>query len=96
MMQETSTEILPGKSARGFRHTITGILFAVSALLPGPAGCAPFSFYALPYSFTNDRAETVHLSEWRGKPLILTMEYSQLPFHVHHHIFENESHPGCG
>jgi protein SCO1/2 len=80
MMQEISTKILPVKSARGFRHSITGILLAVSALLPFPASSAPFSFYALPYTFTDDQARTVRLSEWRGKPMILTMEYSNCRF----------------
>ena len=37
-------------------------------------------FLRLPYAFTNDRNETVHLSEWRGKPLIVTMEYSNCRF----------------
>jgi protein SCO1 len=56
------------------------ILLAVAALLPCPVWCAPFNFYALPDAFTNDQARTVHLSEWRGKPLILTMEYSSCRF----------------
>lgn len=80
MMQEISTEILPVKAARGFRHAITAILFAAAALLSGHAGSAPLDFYALPYTFTDDQARTVHLSEWRGKPLILTMEYSECRF----------------
>lgn len=52
--------------------------FAIGAC--GQAACAPINFYALPYSFTNDYARTVHLSDWRGKPLILTMEYSNCRF----------------
>jgi cytochrome oxidase Cu insertion factor (SCO1/SenC/PrrC family) len=56
------------------------ILFAVSALLSSQAGAAPLSFYALPHTFTDDQARTVRLSEWRGKPMILTMEYSNCRF----------------
>jgi len=80
MKQGINTGTLPGKSARSFPRAITGIVLVFATLAPCPAGCAPFSFYTLPYSFTNDRAETVHLSEWRGKPLILTMEYSNCRF----------------
>ena len=56
------------------------ILLAVAALLPCTASCTPFSFYDLPYAFTDDQARTVQLSEWRGKPMILTMEYSNCRF----------------
>jgi protein SCO1 len=79
-MQEISTEILPSKSARTFSRAIAAILLAISALLPCPAWCTPFSFYSLPYTFTDDQARTVQLSEWRGKPMILTMEYSNCRF----------------
>jgi len=71
---------LPSKSARTFSCAITGILLAVSALLPCPAWCTPFSFYALLYSFTDDQAKSVQLPEWCGKPMILTMEYSSCRF----------------
>jgi len=81
MTQEISSEVLPKKSARSLPHAMKAILLAlVATLAPHPAWCAPFSFYTVPYSFTNDRAQTVHLSEWRGKPLILTMEYSNCRF----------------
>jgi protein SCO1/2 len=61
------------------QNSMKAILF-VLILMSYPAWCAPFSFYTVPYPFTNDRAQTVHLSEWRGKPLILTMEYSNCRF----------------
>jgi protein SCO1/2 len=57
------------------------ILLAVATLLaPFPAWSTPLDLYSVPYPFTNDRSETVHLSEWRGKPLILTMEHSNCRF----------------
>jgi protein SCO1 len=56
------------------------VLLALSALLSSQAGAAPLNFYALPYTFTDDQARTVRLSEWRGKPMILTMEYSNCRF----------------
>jgi len=80
MMQKADTEKLPGKSSRSFPRTVTGILLAIATLMPLPAWCSPFSFYALPYPFTDDQARTVHLSEWRGKPMIITMEYSNCRF----------------
>ena len=79
MTQEISSEILPGKLARSIL-AIAGIFLTIATLMPCPAECTPFNFYSLPYSFTNDQARTVHLSEWRGKPLILTMEYSNCRF----------------
>jgi cytochrome oxidase Cu insertion factor (SCO1/SenC/PrrC family) len=80
MAQETISGGFPEKSTRSLPHTMKAILFALATLAPYPVWCAPFSFYTVPYSFTNDHAETVHLSEWRGKPLILTMEYSNCRF----------------
>jgi protein SCO1/2 len=67
-------------SAQGVQHAITGILLAIAALLPGPAWSAETSFYELPNTFTNDQGRVLHLSEWRGKPMILTMEYSSCRF----------------
>ncbi len=61
-------------------RAIAGMLIALAASMSGPAWCAPFSFYSLPYSFIDDQARTVQLSEWRGKPMILTMEYSNCRF----------------
>jgi protein SCO1/2 len=80
MAQKFSPEILARKSAQCLLHFMKTILLALATLAPCPAWCTPFSFYTVPYSFTNDRAQTVHLSEWRGKPLILTMEYSNCRF----------------
>ena len=80
MTQEINTETIPLGSARRFPRTFVGMLLAIATLLPFPAWCTPFNFYALPNSFTNDQAKTVHLSEWRGRPLILTMEYSNCRF----------------
>jgi cytochrome oxidase Cu insertion factor (SCO1/SenC/PrrC family) len=80
MTQAISTKVSPEKSARSFSRAVTGIFLAIATLMSIPASCAPLSFYALPYSFTNDQARTVHLSEWLGKPLILTMEYSSCRF----------------
>jgi len=80
MTREISSEVLPKRSARSLAHAIRAILLAIAALLPFPASCTPFSFYDLPYTFTNDQARKVQLSEWRGKPMILTMEYSNCRF----------------
>ncbi len=80
MAQKILSETPPKKSLRSLPHAMQVILLALVALLPCPAECAPFSFYTVPYAFTNDRAHTVRLSEWRGKPLILTMEYSNCRF----------------
>lgn len=80
MTQEIRSEVPAKKSARSLPHAMKAVLLALATLAPCPAWCAPFSFYTAPYSFTNDRAQTVHLSEWRGKPLILTMEYSNCRF----------------
>ncbi len=70
----------PGNSARSFPRILAGVVFAISALMSSPAWSAPFSFYTLPFSFTDDQSKTVQLSEWRGKPMIITMEYSNCRF----------------
>jgi protein SCO1 len=80
VIQEISTETLRGKSARGFQHAFTGMLLAIAALLSCPAWSAETSFYELPNIFTNDQGRVLHLSEWSGKPMILTMEYSSCRF----------------
>lgn len=56
------------------------ILLAFAILAPFPAWSAPFTFYKVPYAFVDDHAQTVHLSDWRSKPLIITMEYSNCRF----------------
>jgi protein SCO1/2 len=80
MAQESISRGFPKKSARSLLHAIKAILLVLATLAACPAWSAPLNFYALPYAFTNDRNETVHLSQWRGKPLILTMEYSNCRF----------------
>lgn len=80
MTREISSEVLPKRSARSLAHAMRAILLAIAAMLPFPAWCTPFSFYDLSYTFTNDQARKVQLSEWRGKPMILTMEYSNCRF----------------
>lgn len=70
----------PGRSTRSFHRAAVAALLAVVALTAGPAWCAPFNFYTLPDTFIDDQAKPVHLSEWKGKPLILTMEYSACRF----------------
>jgi protein SCO1/2 len=56
------------------------LLIAGMLVMPHAALSAPFSFYNLPATFVNDAARTVKLSEWRGKPVIVTMEYSECRF----------------
>ena len=80
MTQEISIEVSPGKVARILTRAITGILFAIPALLPAPAWSATTNLYTLPYTFTNDQGRVLRLSEWNGKPMILTMEYSNCRF----------------
>lgn len=80
MIQESNPEVISHRLVLNLSHAMKAILLALAILAPFPAWCGPFSFYSVPYSFTNDRAQTVHLSEWRGKPLILTMEYSNCRF----------------
>ena len=61
-------------------YSLAAILFALASLLSFPAWCSPISYYAVPYPFTDDHDQTVHLSDWRGKPMILTMEHSTCRF----------------
>lgn len=63
-----------------YAHANKAIVLVLAMLAPSPAWSAPLSLYSVPYSFTNDRNQTVHLSDFRGKPLILTMEYSNCRF----------------
>ena len=80
MDREARTGVSPENPARSCQRAFAGVLLAISALISGPAWAAPFSFYSLPYTFTDDQARTVQLSEWRGKPMIVTMEYSNCRF----------------
>jgi cytochrome oxidase Cu insertion factor (SCO1/SenC/PrrC family) len=80
MVQKINLKIMARRFPQYFLRAAPGIFFAIAALMSALAECAPFNFYSLPYTFTDDRARTVQLSEWRGKPLILTMEYSNCRF----------------
>jgi cytochrome oxidase Cu insertion factor (SCO1/SenC/PrrC family) len=80
MAPEMDNEALAKKTAWQFPYAMRAILLVLASLLPFPAWCAPISFYSVPYPFINDRGETVHLSDWRGKPMILTMEHSTCRF----------------
>jgi cytochrome oxidase Cu insertion factor (SCO1/SenC/PrrC family) len=80
MALEMNNETFAKKEAWHFRYAMGAILLFLASLLPLPAWCAPISFYSVPYPFVNDRGETVHLSDWRGKPMILTMEHSTCRF----------------
>jgi len=80
MTQQTGNETLPRKPAMDVRHVITGLLLAVAVLSTGPAWSGETNLYDLPNTFTDDRGKELHLSEWRGKPMIVTMEYSECRF----------------
>jgi protein SCO1 len=80
MEMKINNEVLAKKAAWRLPYEMRAILLVLASLLSFPAWCAPASFYSMPDPFTNDRGETVHLSEWRGKPLILTMEHSTCRF----------------
>jgi protein SCO1/2 len=56
------------------------MLYVAAALVSSSAWCAPANLYDLPNMFTDDQARQVRLSEWRGKPMIVTMEYSNCRF----------------
>jgi cytochrome oxidase Cu insertion factor (SCO1/SenC/PrrC family) len=80
MAFEVNNETFAKMEAWNLRHAMSVILLVLSSLLPFPAWSGPISFYAVPYPFVDDRGETVHLSDWRGKPMILTMEHSTCRF----------------
>jgi protein SCO1 len=80
MAQAANDRITSRNPGRACMRAMAGIFIAIAASMPNPAWSAPFSFYALPYSFTDDQSRTVRLSEWRGKPMIITMEYSNCRF----------------
>jgi len=80
MTQQFNTKPLRRTPAQGMQHAFTFMLLALAALLPGPAWSAEPNFYELPNIFTNDRGKALHLAEWTGKPMILTMEYSNCRF----------------
>jgi cytochrome oxidase Cu insertion factor (SCO1/SenC/PrrC family) len=80
MGQGTNNEARADNMKWHLPHVLSAILFALAALAPHPVWPAPFSLYNVPNSFVDDKNETVHLSDWRGKPLILTMEHSTCRF----------------
>ena len=80
MGQGINDEVLAKNTAWRIPYGLAAILLALAALTPFPARSDPFSLYDVPNPFINDKNETVHLSEWRGKPLILTMEHSNCRF----------------
>ncbi|HTN93517.1 MAG TPA: SCO family protein [Gallionella sp.] len=80
MAQTSVTKGTFRNSAPGIPHMLTATVLAVAAFASFPAWPAPVSIYDVPYNFINDSNETVHLSKWRGKPIILTMEYSECRF----------------
>ena len=80
MGQGNNNEIHAKNMGWHLPYMMAAILFALAALATRPVWSAPFSVYNVPYPFVNDRGETVHLSDWRGKPMILTMEHSTCRF----------------
>lgn len=80
MTQQFNTKPLRRTPAQGFQHVFMVMLLSLAALLSGPAWSAEPNFYELPNIFTNDRGKVLHLAEWTGKPMILTMEYSNCRF----------------
>jgi protein SCO1 len=80
MKMEINNEALAKKTAWHLQYALGGVLLVLASLATSQAWSAPFSFYNIPFSFVDDRGETVHLSDWRGKPMILTMEHSTCRF----------------
>jgi len=80
MAEEKPCAIPTKQPARCVPDKIRALLLALAVLLPLPVWPAPISFYDVPYSFVNDSNQTVQLSKWRGKPMIITMEYSNCRF----------------
>lgn len=56
------------------------LMFFILLCLAPPLWAAGQDLYGLPYAFTDDRGRAVHLSDWRGKPAVLTMEYANCRF----------------
>ena len=75
-----NAEALAGKTASRFPYVLGAVLLVFASLAPGRAWSAAFSLYNTPFSFLDDSGATVHLSDWRGKPMILTMEHSTCRF----------------
>lgn len=79
-MQEFVNEKLLVKFPKKFQVLITSIFITITTLLPIPCRAAPTNLYTLPYTFINHEGKLLQLSEWRGKPIILSMEYSNCRF----------------
>lgn len=58
------------------RYLIASLMFCLTA----PLWAGELELYEPPYAFTDDKGRTVRLSDWRGKPVILTMEYANCRF----------------
>jgi protein SCO1/2 len=80
MIRQVNAKSLRKKSAQASQHAFRVMFFVLAALFSGPALSAETNFYELPNIFTNDQGKALHLAEWTGKPMILTMEYSNCRF----------------
>jgi len=80
MTRQINAETLQNLSFQGLQHAYTAMLFAIAVLFSVPAWSAEPNFYELPYIFTDDQGNATHLAAWNGKPMILTMEYSNCRF----------------
>lgn len=56
------------------------LLFSILLCLATPLRAVGPDLYGLPYAFTDDKGRIAHLSDWRGKPAVLTMEYANCRF----------------
>lgn len=56
------------------------LMFFMMLCLAVPLWAAEANLYGLPYAFTDDQGRIAHLSGWRGKPAVLTMEYANCRF----------------
>lgn len=56
------------------------LLFLIAAALMAALAQAATSIYANTYKWIDDKALPVQLSHWQGKPIILSMEYSNCRF----------------
>ncbi len=50
-------------------------LYLGAALLVRPARADPGDLFTRPWQWTDERGQTVTLTQWRGKPFVLTMFY---------------------
>ena len=52
----------------------------LAALLAAPSARAAEKLYGLPYHWVDDKGQARQLEHWRGRPAILTMEFSNCTF----------------